>query len=259
MDRDNNLNITQKFGEGVFLPEAKDALTMIGDTVYSLGLDNILENTLLSNIPIVSLAKALVSTGFAIKDRIFLKKYILFLKEFNLEIVNSEEIDKRRDALQNHEKWVYQEIEWLITYLDNFESEIKSLALGEYYRAFLNKQISLETFHEFVDITRNLLNVDFCYLCKISYLRSIMENPYISRTAEFTSRKNSFNFHYDPTEITLSRLISFGLVEIVSTPSSADFHHGQKFYSFTILGEFISRHLKKLHPDIQSLFPEDLL
>lgn len=89
---------------------------------------------------------------------------IKFLIEFQNSTVNQNEIDKRKDALNNKEKWIYEEIEFLILTLERTDREEKTNIISELYKEYLNGQFTRRNLEEYCSITERLFLVDILQL-----------------------------------------------------------------------------------------------
>lgn len=123
--------------ESLFNDDIKD-LSM---DFLELELDSITDNEILREIPIVKTVCAITKTSIAIKEKFLLRKFFNFVKAFNNYDVK-EEISKRKNAIHNNEKWVYDEIEFLSVYLDDMDSDKKARILGKLYNEYLNRRIN---------------------------------------------------------------------------------------------------------------------
>ena len=67
----------------------EDTISVIGD-ITEVGLDSIIEDGLLKDIPIVSVAVALYKIGTSIKDCHNLKKLSIFINEINRNVCDDQ-------------------------------------------------------------------------------------------------------------------------------------------------------------------------
>lgn len=131
------MDVVTPMAESLFNDDMKD-LSM---DFLELGLDSITDNEILKEIPIVKTVCAITKTSIAIKEKFLLRKFFNFVKAFNNYDVK-EEISKRKNAIHNNEKWVYDEIEFLSVYLDDMDSDKKARILGKLYNEYLNRRIN---------------------------------------------------------------------------------------------------------------------
>lgn len=129
--------VVTPMAESLFNDDIKD-LSM---DFLELELDSITDNEILREIPIVKTVCAITKTSIAIKEKFLLRKFFNFVKAFNNYDVK-EEISKRKNAIHNNEKWVYDEIEFLSVYLDDMDSDKKARILGKLYNEYLNRRIN---------------------------------------------------------------------------------------------------------------------
>ena len=121
----------------------EESIACIGEYA-EIGLDAIMEDGVLKDIPIVSTAIALYKIGNSIKERHNLKKLLIFLNEINNGIADEEKRKDYQYKFQNNDNFRNREIEYLLgekVYLDlwvkvnedwrNKETAIKSLYLED--------------------------------------------------------------------------------------------------------------------------------
>lgn len=77
-----------------------------------IGLDAIMEEGVLKDIPIVSTAVAVLKIGSSIKERHNLKKLLVFLNEINHGIPNEQKRMEYQQKFQENEKFRNREIEY---------------------------------------------------------------------------------------------------------------------------------------------------
>ena len=95
-----------------------DATKNLSMDIVEMGLDSVIDNEVLKELPFVKTVYAITKTSLAIKEKFLLKKFLNFIKTFNEHEVDEKEIYKRKKAIDNNEKWIYEEIEFLMIYLD---------------------------------------------------------------------------------------------------------------------------------------------
>lgn len=106
-----------------------------------IGLDEITNSEIIKNIPVIKTFVSLFQTGMSIKERHFAKKLMVFAAHLYNNNVSACELDKRKNAIRNNEKWIKKEIEQIIVFLDRFDFEYKAKILAKLYIAFINNII----------------------------------------------------------------------------------------------------------------------
>jgi len=154
-----------------------------------LGIDSLLDNGILRDVPIVNLIIGLGKTAQNIQDRNLLRNTIMFIKTFNDKNLSQAKIDKYRNKLQNKPKFAEEELGRVIVLLNSYTELKKSELLAKLYFSYINGIIDWPQFCELSDITSRLFIADLqllynlysdktydtsqCPLYKIQRLRSL--------------------------------------------------------------------------------------
>lgn len=123
-------------------------------------------NPLLQNLPVVRYFISAGKTALAVKEYCFVKKSLRFFSQLKKGTANKEAMEKRRTALAKREKWIYHEIELLVSILDRLDEEAKAKVIAELYIAYLNgelspnRQLNEYEFHDLCRITERLFMLD---------------------------------------------------------------------------------------------------
>lgn len=131
-----------------------------------VGLDSILEEGVLKDLPIVSTAVALYKIGGSIKDRHNLKKLIVFLKEINNGIVDEQKRKDYQQKFNSNDRFRNQEIEYLLVLIDRYISYDKPKMLAKIYLAYLDGRLTWEEMTMYAEIVDRLLYGDLEMLKK---------------------------------------------------------------------------------------------
>lgn len=196
-----------------------------------VGIDSIIENDLLKELPIVKTVHSVVKVSMAIKEKFFLKKFLAFIKEFNSGSVEEKEIDMRKNAIQNNEQWIYKEIEYLVIYIENLDSIEKARVLAVLYCNYISKKINWERYSQYTEIVNRMFSYDINML-KVFY-----------RYNQTIKNDESKGFFYDLTSY--NRLIGLGLMEKEIDIGQDTSKYGNVFvdnsyfYRITYSGKFI--------------------
>lgn len=118
-------------------------LTNIGKDILEIGVDRILADGLLKEIPVINVATGFWKTGIAIRDYRFITKLLHFLNESSkLSIKQRKEIiDKLEDN-----KYQSEAGEKLISIIDNLETKSKAKLVGKAMCLFGNDIITRDEF-----------------------------------------------------------------------------------------------------------------
>ncbi|MDG3581008.1 hypothetical protein [Galbibacter pacificus] len=143
-------------------------------------LDSMLDDGILKDIPILGSIVGMGKTASTIKDALFLKKIIYFLTE--LKDIPIEQREKMIDSIDNSEKQKIKIGEKLIFILDKCDDYLDAKYIGQFFRGFLESQITYEEFLQGARIIQNIYNGDLEYflgrdLSKIEIEASTEEAP----------------------------------------------------------------------------------
>jgi len=125
-----------------------------------IGLDALVEDGLLKDIPIVSTAVAIYRIGKSIRERHHIAKLIAFLNEINKGIDDEEKRRNYRDKFAANEKFRNQELEYILILIDRYINQDKARMLAKLYLAYLSDRINWDEFVSFAEIVDRLLPDD---------------------------------------------------------------------------------------------------
>lgn len=142
------------------VPEFNDSLVInssdiIGDYL-ELGIDSILENNSLKEIPIVKTFLSIGKITKNIRERNLIKNLVIFLNELNSGNIDKEKLNKHKEELRQNHKKAEKELGRVLIILDQTIDNIKSSILGKLYKAYVNQEIDWNLFVEFSEITNRL-------------------------------------------------------------------------------------------------------
>lgn len=168
------------------------SLVDIGVDFFELGIDSILQDGLLKDIPIVGTIVGVGKFAQNVHDRNLLRQSLVFINEFNNGQIAPEKIAKHRIKLQQNPHFREEEIGRVLILLNKNMDMIKSLYEAKFYAAYVDEQISWTEFCELCDITDRL------FISDISSLREAYLNNGITEQMEISYKHD--------------RLISVGLL-----------------------------------------------
>lgn len=147
----------------------------VGIDFLEMGLDSILEDSILKEIPIVKTVYAISKTGFAIREKHMLKKTIIFLQQLNSNGVGNETYENYKQRLRENDEHLYKELEHVIIYIDRIVDERKMLILANLYYNYISGNFLWDQFLEMVNIVDNLFISDLAELNNIYHKQTIFE------------------------------------------------------------------------------------
>lgn len=155
------------------VPEFSDSLVIDSSDILSdyleLGIDSVLENDNLKEIPIV---KTFISVGRIarnIGERNLLKNLVIFINELNSGNIDKEKLRKHKEELNKNPKKAEKELGRVLIILEQTLDNIKSSILGKLYKTYINQEIDWDLFVEFSEVTNRLYINDLNTLKMIFY------------------------------------------------------------------------------------------
>lgn len=136
-----------------------------------IGIDAVLNDGLLKDIPIVSTVVGLGKFAQNIYDRNLLRQTLMFIKEFNCNGGNSNQAEQHRHKLQQNPKMMEAELGRVLIILNKNIDLIKSQFEAKFYAAYINERISWDEFCELCDVTDRLFVSDIDNL-KLAYVNN---------------------------------------------------------------------------------------
>lgn len=176
------------FSEEVFDPSYAD----LGIDLLEVGIDTILTDGILKELPIVKTCVGVWKFGCAVRDRNLLLQTLAFIHELNNRTISPKKIDKYRAEIMSDPIKAEKELGRVLVILDRTVDQSKSQLLSRAFAAYVNMDIGWDTFRELSDV------IDRLFIDDIPFLRSISES--------------SSGIIPRPQHYSVERLIAMGLV-----------------------------------------------
>lgn len=125
-----------------------------------VGLDKILNEGLLKDIPFCSTVISVYHIGTGIRDSHYIKKLAIFIDTINSGIASEAERKKHIDIIQADKKKSAKELEYILILIDRYIRYEKPKMLARLYLAYLRQSISWDTFIVYADVIDRLLPKD---------------------------------------------------------------------------------------------------
>ena len=142
----------------------EDSLTEnLFDTVAYLtevGLDAVMDDRVLKEIPLLSTVAGIYKIGHTIKERHTIKQSALFVTELNNGCVDKNKKNRILEKLNGNQQQSKQEIEYILVVLDSYLEYEKPKMLAKLYMAYLEQRIGWTEFLMYAAILRTLLPQD---------------------------------------------------------------------------------------------------
>ena len=163
-----------------------------------IGLDAIMEEGVLKEIPFVSTAISVYKIGKSIKERHNIQKLASFLDEINRGIVTEEKREEYQQKFRRNEKFRNQEMEYIIVLIDRYISLDKPRMLAKLYLAYLDGVIIWEELLMYAEVIDRFLLLD-------------------ART--LTSESDKYTVHRNIGGESIARLVALGLMADITNMS----------------------------------------
>jgi hypothetical protein len=142
------------------LETLKTDLSDVSADYMEIGLDGILDDGLLKDIPVVKSIISLYKTGVNIRERFLIKKLLVFLTS-----LSDTTIDDRLKFIRKHEKESAKIGEELIVLLDRLDHVNKPVYVAKLFKHYLNEEISLIVYQRLCQI------IDRCFIEDLRFLK----------------------------------------------------------------------------------------
>lgn len=154
------------------IPAFKDSLftSALADSsldILEIGIDSVIDNTLAQSIPIAKIIVGLCKTAQNIHDRNLLKQTLHFIREFNNKALSEDKIEKHKIKLNENPSFAEDELGRVMILLNSHVDKEKAMILAKLYRAYVNEQISWESFCEYSEVISRMFVSDFALLMNI--------------------------------------------------------------------------------------------
>jgi hypothetical protein len=137
-------------------------LRQIPEDALELAIDSLLTGGLLREIPVVSIITGMIRTGASIRDRLFLKKLLLFLRQLaDIDPTDREQMISRLEEDPKERRRVGENLVLLLDRLDRVE---KAEMVGKAFRAFCMGAIDRYTLDRLTTVIDRILLIDVAQL-----------------------------------------------------------------------------------------------
>jgi hypothetical protein len=202
-------------------------VTSIISSSLEVGLDSIMNDGLLKDIPFVSAAVSVYKIGHTIYERHLIRKLEQFILALNQGVIDEEQREKYRKKINSKNR--NQELEYVLLIIDKFLDLEKPQKLANLFLAYLDESITWNDFAKCSEIIDRFLPGDFSELTKGEW-HDIEDNT----VSDTLLRLISFGLIYSKSnDITIQNTIG-----ALSIPSQS-----KKDYFLTAFGELFLNNL----------------
>ncbi len=150
----------------------KKLISTLKDSVFSpvyhlaaeyieIGIDEVLENNVLQEIPVMNTISTAYKIGLNIRERNLAKQTLAFLRSFNNGSISQEQLDAHREELESNPDKLEQELSRIIIILDEHIETMQSQILGTFYLSYVKSAISWDKFRELSEANRKMFFCDY--------------------------------------------------------------------------------------------------
>ena len=143
-----------------FSDSLKEEAAACATDLVEVGLDAIMDDGLLKDIPILSTAIAIYKIGNSFRERHNVKKLIQFINEINKGIDDEQKRIEYQKKFKDNEQFRNQEIEYLLVLIDRYVSFDKPRLLAKLYLAYLEDNIIWEELLMYAEVIDRFLLLD---------------------------------------------------------------------------------------------------
>ncbi len=142
--------------------------------IAEIGLDEIIVNGVLQEIPIVKTLYGVGRFFLSVRDLNFLKQTLHFFSHLHDGSIDSEKFAKYKKSLEEDSKKAEKELSRVIVLLDRTIDDEKSFILASFYRAYIKNAITWEKFCELSEALDRLFIVDIQLLSNVAKSENIV-------------------------------------------------------------------------------------
>ncbi len=214
----------------------KSDLTSVTIDLAELGLDSLINEAILKNIPILSTLVGVGKTVQTVRDQLFLKKIIYFISEVGS--IPQEERGKIINEIDQDEKVRIKVGEKLLYIIDKSEDHKSAEIIAKLFTGFLKREMSYDEFLKASVIINNIFIDDLLEFVKT-------EKYWHSKAREVGGLLNSGLYDINIEEVEVE-VRDYGTNERNYTNSKykTDIRGGELETSISEIGEIIKRVLK---------------
>lgn len=175
-----------------------NVVNVVGDAI-EVGLDAIVDDGILKEIPLVSTVISIYKIGDSIKERHNLKKLAVFIQEINQAIVSEEQKEEYRNKFRENENFRNNQLKYILVLIDRYITYDKPQMLAKLFLAYLDGRIVWEELVMYAEVIDRFLLLDHGTLVADS---------------------NRFIVHRNIGGESILRLVALGLMTEESKPSA---------------------------------------
>ncbi len=151
-----------------------DCCMEVGADIAEVGLDQLIDDGVLKELPVLSTILKTVKIGNSVHDWFYTRKLLTFIKAIYDGTVTEKEWNKHMEKLQKDPKRRIKELETLAVNIDRHNKRVKEIILANYYVEYIIGNISWAQFNLFAEALDIISFYDF------DTLSFMVSNEYLS-------------------------------------------------------------------------------
>ena len=195
------VNLIKSLRDTIFSEEATEWLVELSE----IGIDSVLENEILKEIPILKSITTLYHVVDRIKEKRLLKHTMAFVDSFNKGNLTKEEKDLYQKRLEKENSYLEDELERILFLLEENSEVIQSRILAKMYLAYIKGKLKWDKFCELSEANRRMFITD------IRIMRI------------FERKEQYYQFRNDEKQ-QLVRLTGLGMLAEKESPAARDYN-----------------------------------
>ena len=193
--------------------------------ISEIGLDSLLDDSILKEVPLIKTAYGVAKTGFAIREKHMLKKTLIFIDELSKNDIYNKNYIEYKEKLKTKDKFLMKELEHILIIVDRYIELNKNKILANLYYNYIDKKIDWIQFQKLSIIVDNIFLSDLPEL----------ENIFSKKAITMNDIKDKIGFR---------RLKTQNLVEDIEskqrrTNGNIGMIYNANDYQITLLGELL--------------------
>ena len=181
MDRKDfnyNIDITDAVSQTIVKYDSDIAID-----ITEIGIDSLITDAALKDLPIIKTAYGLIKTGLEIREIYNLKKTLVFINQLNVRGISNKNYEEYKNRLKNNDKEIRKQLQYALIIIDRYIEINKTIILANLYFNYVDKHIDWEQFTELSIIVDNMFLKDFNELKNIYLIKSLTMNDILDKTS----------------------------------------------------------------------------
>ncbi len=133
-----------------------------------IGLDTLLDNNAISEIPFIKTVVGIVKVGLSIKEKYDLKKLLIFFKEFHDNTISEEKLNSFKYKFNTDEKYRNKVVEAIVLWNERYLDIRKSKILANLIKEHVEGSLTWDELNDLSSVLDKIHTRGFQFLKKMS-------------------------------------------------------------------------------------------